>query len=283
MTSPETPEPPSPPPRDTFNERSGLLGPEKLRWLGHLLILAAYVGGLGALSALKDGEGDAAGPLLPETSAGLLQMGMMELAIFGGVFALALLCSRATPKDLRLGGFKLGKSIGQGILVSVALRVAIALALMVVILPLQAIRGNTESSMESLRPKIEALVDPAALKSDPFYLVLLMTFISFVVAGLREELWRAGMLAGFKGAMPGLFSSGRGQMGAVVLTALIFGMGHITQGIGGVIGTTLIGVGLGWLMVRQGSIWTAVMAHGFFNATTFLLLLFLDQLQALAK
>jgi len=283
LTPPETPEPPSPPSQATFNKRSGLLGPERLRWLAHLLVLAAYIGGLGALSALKGEEGAAEGPLLPETSAGLLQMGLMELSIFGAVFLLALLCSRATPEDLRLGGFKLGKSIGQGFLVSIALRVAIAVALLMVIVPLQAIRGGSESSVESLRPKIEALIDPAALKSDPFYLILLMTFISFVVAGLREELWRAGMLAGFRGAMPGLFSSGRGQMGAVVLTALIFGMGHLAQGIGGVIGTTLIGVGLGWLIVRQGSIWTAVMAHGFFNATTFLLLLFLDQLQALAK
>lgn len=283
MISPGQSEPPSPTPEETFAQRSGLLGPAKLRWLAHLLILAAYVGGLGILGMRQGEEGAKAEPLLPGTSAGLLQMGLMELGIFGLVFIVALRCSRATREDLRLGGLQLGRSLFQGFMVSVGLRIGITVAMLLILVPLGAIRGDKGGSVELLRPKVETLVDPAVLASDPFYLVLMTTFISFLVAGLREELWRAGMLAGFRGAMPGLFASGRGQMVAVVLTALIFGMGHATQGMGGMLGTTLIGLGLGWLMVRQNSIWTAVMAHGFFNATSFLLLILAQRLEVLGK
>ena len=58
----------------------------------------------------------------------------------------------------------------------------------------------------------------------------------------------------------------------VVIVALIFGIGHLPQGIMGVLLTSVLGVGLGFLQIWHKSIWEATMAHGFFNATSFLLM-----------
>ena len=58
----------------------------------------------------------------------------------------------------------------------------------------------------------------------------------------------------------------------MVLVAVIFGLAHAGMGWGAVFMTTLLGVGLGAIMVWYNSIWEAVLAHGFFNATTFVFL-----------
>jgi membrane protease YdiL (CAAX protease family) len=58
-------------------------------------------------------------------------------------------------------------------------------------------------------------------------------------------------------------------MAAVLLAAVVFGFGHLPQGWGGVYVTGLLGTALGWIMVRHDSIWEAVLAHGFFDASTF--------------
>jgi membrane protease YdiL (CAAX protease family) len=61
-------------------------------------------------------------------------------------------------------------------------------------------------------------------------------------------------------------------LAAVTIAALVFGLGHLPQGWGGVAVTAAMGLGLGLIMVLHRSIWEAVLAHGFFNATTFGLL-----------
>jgi membrane protease YdiL (CAAX protease family) len=125
--------------------------------------------------------------------------------------------------------------------------------------------------VEHLRPEIENVVDARALE-DPLYFALSLTLISFVVAGLREELWRAGMLAGLNALFPQLFNTPAGRWAAAGIAAVVFGIGHLTQGFGGVLMTAILGLGLGLIMMRHRSIWDAVFAHGFFNATTFAML-----------
>ena len=55
-----------------------------------------------------------------------------------------------------------------------------------------------------------------------------------------------------------------GGMSAVVITGLVFGFSH------GVLGAltplVLLGIALGWVRLRSGSVWPGVLAHGFFNA-----------------
>jgi membrane protease YdiL (CAAX protease family) len=68
---------------------------------------------------------------------------------------------------------------------------------------------------------------------------------------------------------PDVFGTRKGQYGAVFVAAIIFGLGHLPQGIGGVAVTAGLGFGLGWIMVRHQSAWEAILAHGFFDASTF--------------
>jgi membrane protease YdiL (CAAX protease family) len=95
-----------------------------------------------------------------------------------------------------------------------------------------------------------------------------LTLVSFVVAGLREELWRVAFLAGVRGLWPALFSSRKGQLVAAVFAAVIFGLGHASQGPIAIALTGFLGLGLGAIMIFHKSIWPAVIAHGMFDATS---------------
>jgi membrane protease YdiL (CAAX protease family) len=92
--------------------------------------------------------------------------------------------------------------------------------------------------------------------------------VSFVVAGLREELWRSGVLAALRALWPTWFGSKPGEIAAVGIAAAIFGIGHAAQGAVAMAAAGLLGFGLGAIMVLHRSIWPAVIAHGFFDAAT---------------
>ena len=122
------------------------------------------------------------------------------------------------------------------------------------------------------RPEVESLVDVGVMRTDPLYYWLTITLVSFVVAGLREELWRAGFLAALRALWPGVFACRRGQMGAVVIIAVVFGAAHLGQGALAAGMAGLLGVMLGGIMVFHQSVWPAVIAHGMFDATSMALL-----------
>jgi len=96
--------------------------------------------------------------------------------------------------------------------------------------------------------------------------------VSFVVAGFREELWRAGMIFSIASLLPHGWAKRSREILAVTVAALVFGSGHLVQGPGGVVLTAALGMFLGLIMVLRSSLWEAVLAHGFFNASTFLML-----------
>lgn len=242
------------------------------RWGVHLFLLAGYVLGLGLLGWHAH-DPDAGQSALPGNTHDLLMVCGGELLFFAAIFLIAWIFSRANGQQLFLKWRDGFMPLLWGMLLSVALRVGIAIAIFAVAAPIIAFKGKdtAEKNFETLRPKIEAVITTKAL-DDPTYLILTLTLVSFVVAGLREELWRAGMIAGLAGLAPSLFSSRRGQYCAVLLAAVIFGIGHTPQGIGAVALTGLLGIGLGSIMVWRQSIWEAVLAHGFFDATTFALL-----------
>lgn len=131
------------------------------------------------------------------------------------------------------------------------------------------------------RPNVETLVDVAALRNNPVYFWLTVTFGSFVVAGLREEVWRAATLAAMRKLWPDTFNGRDGQVAAVALIAVVFGIAHLSLGTLAAAMAVFLGFLLGIIMVVHGSIWPAVIAHGFFDATTFALLPYLHDLQPL--
>lgn len=105
--------------------------------------------------------------------------------------------------------------------------------------------GLDEQTMEEIRPKIEHSIDTEAIEHSPLYLFLNVTLVSFIFACFREELWRVGVLAGLQVLFPRLFESIRGK---------------------------LLGIGLGAILVFHRSLWDAVLAHGFFNASSFIMI-----------
>lgn len=244
-------------------------------------MIAGYLGVSGAPGWARGAPG---APALSNSPGRLMLVGAVTLTIFGCVFGLAWLASRASRDDLLLrwrGGLWI---VPLGIGYSVALRVMLAVVGVPILAVLVAARVLTADTLQCLAPRIEVLLDIQAMRNDPLYFWLTVTFVSFVMAGLREELWRAAFLAGLRALWPRRFGSRAGQIAAVVIAAVIFGLAHVTMGWLAVCAAGLLGVGLGLIMVRHRSIWPAVLAHGAFDATSMALIPWaMEQLQHLRQ
>ena len=70
---------------------------------------------------------------------------------------------------------------------------------------------------------------------------------------------------------PALFEGRNGQIAAVALIAIAFGLAHLTLGLLPAAIAMILGFLLGIIMVVHQSIWPAVIAHGMFDATSFAL------------
>lgn len=255
----------------------------RIRWTLHLLILAAFPLAVGILGSHR---ANAAQPALGHGPANLLHISGVELLGFCLIFGLAWLLSRATVDDLLLRWRHGVWPIPLGIGYSVALRIAIGIALAMISMFLLLTRTVTQEQLQTFllanRPDVELLVDVSALKQNPLYFWLSVTLVSFVLGGLREELWRAAFLAGMSHSWPRQFQSTPGKISAALVAAAIFGLGHAMQGPVAVLLTGALGFGLGLIMLLHRSIWPAVIAHGMFNATSMALLPWaLDALRSL--
>lgn len=249
------------------------------RWVVHLILLAAYPIVIGLIGHFSRSGTETAPPLLPGSVGPLIAMVSVELLLFSAVFAVAWFASRASPADLFLVWRGRLWPFLRGPVYSVALRIMIALLVVAIVGIAFVFKWMDEETLDRVRPQTEQVVDVAALTEDPVYFILSLTLVSFVVGGLREEMWRAGVIAGLAGVWPRVFGSRAGQFFGVFVAAVIFGLGHAPQGWGGVIVTSWLGIGLGVIMVYHRSIWDAVIAHGCFNATTFALLWVLAKFQ----
>jgi len=243
------------------------------RWWIHLLLIVGYIAFAG-ISGWRRGPSQT--PALSHSITGLLWVCAFQLLVFGLVFGLAYWASRATRDELRLRWRGTYQPPVFGLVYSIGLRLAIAVVMFVVALALVAFRVMTPDALKSFaishRPDVEALVDVDAMRHNPVYYWFTLTIVSFVVAALREELWRSAFLAGLGKLWPRWFGSQRGQIGSVFIVACFFGMAHGAQGGLAMVMAGLLGVGLGMIMVMHRSIWPAVIAHGFFDATTFAVL-----------
>jgi len=243
------------------------------RWSIHLLLITAYILVTGLLGLGRRGTNVA---ILSRTTGGLLWVCALELLVFGVVFVMAWLASRATRDDLLLRWKGKIKPVLLGAGYSVALRLALALLVIAMSIGLVVSHIMTPDSLKDFfsanRPGVERIIDVAAMRNDPVYFWLTLTVVSFVVAGLREELWRSAFLAGMRGLWPQHFSSRVGQVLAVIICSVIFGFGHLAMGPLAVCFAGVLGVGLGLIMIFHGSIWPAVIAHGLFDATSMAML-----------
>ncbi len=205
----------------------------------------------------------------------------LDLLVFGVVFAIAVSISRATRDDLYLrwrpGWWVVPLGLGYSVAIRVATLIAMIPVMVVILLIVTLAGGDIHQFMAAHQPRFDHLFNAAAMSSNRTYYWLIVTLISFTNAGLREELWRAGTLAGFRALFPKLFGSTGGQLVAVAISAVIFGAAHAHLGFIGAISAGILGLLLGAIMVNHRSVWPAVFAHGFFDAASFAALPFLLQ------
>lgn len=117
-----------------------------------------------------------------------------------------------------------------------------------------------------LSPVLDAILPPAAgqqidmgklFNSGLFPVFVLITLFK---GGLCEELWRVFILTRFEKAM-----GGAGLVAALILSSMVFGMGHRYQGPGGMISIGLIGLLFALVYLRKRRALEAVFAHAAFN------------------
>ncbi len=225
---------------------------------------------LAAVSSLRRVQGrDQA--LLPASVPGLLIYCAIQLGIFALLWAVFWAFSRADKDQLFLR-FRGMKSLAWGVAYSVLMRFAVGFIAVFALALLAMLGFDTAKMIATMQKTGEVMKDvlaPAFASRDPLYRFLLITLISFVVAGLREELWRAATLAGIRRVAPEGWSQTRKNAVALGVSSVLFGLGHLYQGIAGVVGTTFLGVILGAVTLRHRSVWPAIMAHGCFDAVSF--------------
>jgi membrane protease YdiL (CAAX protease family) len=244
------------------------------RWVIHFFIIGSYPM-IGLLFRATSGQLPQ-GPALSGNVRGLLLVSALELVVFSIFFGAACLISRASREELMLrwrpGLWVLPLGIGY----SVALRIGLIIIATAVVMVLAASQAVTPEKVQEYvnanRPDVESMVSVPAMRNNPVYYWLTITLVSFVVAGIREEMWRAGTLAAMRAIWPRAFGSTLGQCLAISLIAIVFGAMHLRMGLLAAVGAGMLGLMLGFIIIVHKSIWPAVIAHGVFDATTMALL-----------
>ena len=270
-----TPSPSDGPPPLLESQPAGAVAINRRRWWVHLSLISGYILLVGVFGR-EHSEAHAHTPALSHTCRGLLIVCTIELLVFALVLGLALVASRASRDDLLLRWRRGFWPVPLGIGYSIAIRLALFIIMMAAGIALIVTHVITAQSLREFvtanRPNLEVIVDISALRQNPLYFWLVLTVVSFVVAGLREELWRSAFLAGLRALWPQHFGTRTGQITAVAIAATVFGFGHLGMGLIAVLFAGLLGFGLGLIMVFHRSIWPAVIAHGMFDATSLALL-----------
>ncbi|MFN2622192.1 MAG: CPBP family intramembrane glutamic endopeptidase [Chthoniobacterales bacterium] len=266
-----------PPPIPVFRQTP------RWRWWIHLLLIGVYPA-LGLLVRLGVGHSPR-GPALSGSVRGLLSVSGFELLLFSIFFAVACLISRPSREQLMLTWRPGWWVMPLGVVYSIGIRIGLVIVAAAVVMVLAASRTITPEKVQEYvsanRPNIDVLVSVNAMRDNPVYFWLTITLVSFVVAGLREEMWRAGTLAAMRVIWPRIFDSWRGQYLAVALIAVAFGFMHIQMGLLAAIAAGILGLFLGTIIVVHRSIWPAAIAHGFFDATSMAILPWIEKIRQL--
>ena len=242
-------------------------------WLAHLLILTGLLLLIVVVTVFRQHSGHRMTPL--SSVHGLLTGLSKQTLVFALCCGAAWLCSRARPSQWRLVWRGGGGPVWRGFLYSLAFRLAqvvLAAGLVVILKVCHLLDAQT---LSKFRAHTENAISHQALANDPTFAWLAIALISGC-AGLTEEIWRGGMLAGLAGTFPAMFAGQTGQRVAVVPVALLFGLAHLYMGWPAVVNAFLLGLALGAICVRHGTIWDAVFAHGFFDASSLVLTVWLS-------
>lgn len=142
-------------------------------------------------------------------------------------------------------------------------RTAAALGLLIVV----GLAVNV--TLQQLAPQafeahMERLAAMAVLLTSGVPLVGLIVAVAFI--GFYEEILARGLLLQRCRRFVG------GTWAPVLISSVLFGLGHAYQGWTGVVQTTLIGILLARLTLRWGTLWPAIIAHAALNGWSLLVL-----------
>lgn len=180
---------------------------------------------------------------------------MLSALLIGTAMLLAVLfCLRRDPSwrdSLALGPQPLGRTLGWSLLGffgAYAVNLVLTLAYVATLGDIEAVASRRLSWLGILADLPIEMILPLAL-----------------FAGVWEEtVFRGFLLGRLRAAMPVADNTRahvRRDVAAVLLTALLFGLGHGYQGLLGVLQTTLAGGVMGALVLWRGSLWPAIGAH----------------------
>jgi membrane protease YdiL (CAAX protease family) len=133
------------------------------------------------------------------------------------------------------------------------------------VLPLVALAGWLIERLWSQPSGSNPLLELVLTTGDPLALACL-AITAVVVAPLFEETL-------FRGVLLPVLTRHWGAAAGVGLSALIFGLAHLS--LGELTPLTLLGLALGWLRLRHGRLGPCVLMHGLWNGLTFLNLILL--------
>ena len=200
--------------------------------------------------------------LLPLAERPALQQGLQVLLLYMGVMVaplaiLALLLRPLVPAPQ--GGWLQwrwrpgGSALGLG------------LAHVLMVLPLVALAGWLIERLWSQPSGSNPLLELVLTTGDPLALACL-AITAVVVAPLFEETL-------FRGVLLPVLTRHWGAAAGVGLSALVFGLAHLS--LGELTPLTLLGLALGWLRLRHGRLGPCVLMHCLWNGLTFLNLILL--------
>lgn len=103
---------------------------------------------------------------------------------------------------------------------------------------------------------------------DPFELYLIFVSLVLIPPVLEELVFRGFMFNGMRRRL--------GNIGAAVLSSLLFAVAHFQLNVG--IDTFILGLASAWLFVKTKSIWPSIALHAFKNGVAFVLVFLMPSL-----
>ena len=212
-------------------------------WSGRDTLLGIAVALAGALALLGVGALASRAGLLSDIPRTLVVVGLLEMLLLGVVWLFTVRRRRLSWRAL---GFR---KVGAGALLGLPLLVILASVSLTGLLVLLARAVGLEVLMPPETPQLLRGAMPVQYAA----VIGVVVFL----APLAEEVFFRGFV--LQGLMPSL-----GPWGAVAASAALFSVSH--GAVGMLIPTLILGLLLGWLFLRAGSIWACFTAHAFQNA-----------------
>ena len=116
-----------------------------------------------------------------------------------------------------------------------------------------------------------------ALAGDSTLLLVWLGPVIWLQAGVFEEFTRVFMLSRLWKVWPGQTA----RYFVLAASALLFGLGHLSQGFFGVLGTMAIGLILGFYYLRSGRVLPLVISHALYDTTVIVMLVYAARMDIL--